>query len=177
MAMANPYSCSWIFYSKLLLLQRTLISISSECPAQDPAALNLLRFSLSACACALDICTFKTGKGALGAHCIPDNSYSVELAIWDEESQMKKSHDLTSSPWSNCIPWNVISNPKQCEEQPHSCCSSVHGVNGAVTPFCRRFTFWKEGFCLYLSCAYSCGLVTWFTGLGNFFYLEISTRP
>lgn len=57
--MANQYSYSWIFYSKLLLLQRILISISSECTAQDTAILDFLRCSLSVCSCALGICTFK----------------------------------------------------------------------------------------------------------------------
>lgn len=60
------------------------MSISSECTAQDTAASDLLRCSLSVCTCALYICTFKAGKGALGAPCIPGNSYSVELATWDD---------------------------------------------------------------------------------------------
>lgn len=155
--MANSYSYSWISYSKFLLLQRTLISISSGCTAQDTAAVNLLRCS-SVCACALDICTFTAGKGALGAHCIPDDSCSVEAAFWDEESQMKnlgwRTHMISQAAPEAIAALAMWFQTQSSVGSSHiplvNSCSSVHGVNSAITPFYRRFTFWKEESCLCL---------------------------
>lgn len=110
---------------------------------------------LSLCLC---LGTFTAGKGALGAHCIPDDSCSVEAAFWDEESQMKnlgwRTHMISQAAPEAIAALAMWFQTQSSVGSSHiplvNSCSSVHGVNSAITPFYRRFTFWKEESCLCL---------------------------